>query len=226
MVQLSATRCSYIAILWVSLVSFAAITFCVASQLVFIVVSVYFVINSVRKLLVTPSYHLCQQQNYKLLYAHFTHRPCGLFWFITSESMNPFRHFDRTPRTGDRPLERPLPTRDSTAQKNMGTIIYLEGIRTHDPSFRAIQDHTNLSPRGHWHRPIVSFPRVILRWCPSARQIPSLQYTFQSQMYNLRDCCKADHSLQLRVIQETRSLRGASAKTTDATPSWRLLHPR
>jgi hypothetical protein len=56
MVQLSATRCSCIAILWVILVSFAAITLCVASQRVFIVVSVYFVIDSVRKLLDTPSY--------------------------------------------------------------------------------------------------------------------------------------------------------------------------
>jgi enhancing lycopene biosynthesis protein 2 len=36
-------------------VSFAAITLCVASQLVFIVV-VYLVIDSVRKLLDTPSY--------------------------------------------------------------------------------------------------------------------------------------------------------------------------
>jgi hypothetical protein len=45
MVQLSATRCSFIAILWVSLVSFAAITLCVASHLVFIIV-----IDSVRKL--------------------------------------------------------------------------------------------------------------------------------------------------------------------------------
>jgi hypothetical protein len=53
MIQLSATRCSCIAILWVSLVSFAAITLCVVSQRVFIVV-VYFVINSVRKLLDTP----------------------------------------------------------------------------------------------------------------------------------------------------------------------------
>jgi hypothetical protein len=44
-VQLSATRCSCIAILWVSLVSFAAITLCVASQRVFIVVSVYFVVT-------------------------------------------------------------------------------------------------------------------------------------------------------------------------------------
>jgi hypothetical protein len=54
LVQLSATRCSCIAILWVSLVSFASITLCVASQRVFIVV--YFVIDSVRKLLVIPSY--------------------------------------------------------------------------------------------------------------------------------------------------------------------------
>jgi hypothetical protein len=56
MVQFSATRCSCMAILWVSLVSFAAITLCVASQRVFIVaIVVYFVIDSVRKLLVTPS---------------------------------------------------------------------------------------------------------------------------------------------------------------------------
>jgi hypothetical protein len=55
MVQLSATRCSCIAILWVSLMSFAAITLCVASQQVFIVV-VYFVIDLTRKLLDTPSY--------------------------------------------------------------------------------------------------------------------------------------------------------------------------
>jgi len=56
LVQLSATRCSCIAIIWVSLIIFAAITLCVASQRVFIVVSVYFVIDSVRKLLDTPSY--------------------------------------------------------------------------------------------------------------------------------------------------------------------------
>jgi hypothetical protein len=54
MVQLSATRCSCITILWVSLVYFIAITLNVASQRVFIVV--YFAIDSVRKLLDTPSY--------------------------------------------------------------------------------------------------------------------------------------------------------------------------
>jgi hypothetical protein len=53
MVQLSATKCFCIAILLVSLVSFDVITPCVASQRVFIVVS--FVIDSVRKLLDTPS---------------------------------------------------------------------------------------------------------------------------------------------------------------------------
>jgi hypothetical protein len=53
MIQLPATMYSCIAVLWVSLVSFAAITLCVASQQVFIVV--YFVIDSVWKLLGTPS---------------------------------------------------------------------------------------------------------------------------------------------------------------------------
>jgi hypothetical protein len=57
MLQLSATRCSGIAILWVSLVNFATITLCVPSQRVFIVVVIiYFVVDSVRKLLDTPSY--------------------------------------------------------------------------------------------------------------------------------------------------------------------------
>jgi hypothetical protein len=56
MVQFSVTRCSYITIQSVSIVSFAAITLCVASQRVFIVLRVYFVIDSVRKLLVIPSY--------------------------------------------------------------------------------------------------------------------------------------------------------------------------
>jgi hypothetical protein len=56
MVQLSATRCSCIAILSVSVVSFAAIAPLVASQRLIPRVSVYFVIDSVPKLLVTLSY--------------------------------------------------------------------------------------------------------------------------------------------------------------------------
>jgi hypothetical protein len=56
MVQLSANRCSCIAILWVSLVSFAAISLYVASQRVIPKASIYFIIDSVPKLFGTPSY--------------------------------------------------------------------------------------------------------------------------------------------------------------------------
>jgi hypothetical protein len=56
MIQLSATGCSRIAILRVSLMNFATKTLCVASKQVFIiVVVVHFVIDSVRKLVGTPS---------------------------------------------------------------------------------------------------------------------------------------------------------------------------
>jgi hypothetical protein len=50
-VQLSAMRCRCIAVLWDSLVSFTAITLCIASEWVF----VYFV-DSVQNLLDTPLY--------------------------------------------------------------------------------------------------------------------------------------------------------------------------
>jgi len=56
MVQLSATRCGSIAIISFSLVNFAAITICVVSQGLLVVV--YFVIDSVRKLLDIPSYNI------------------------------------------------------------------------------------------------------------------------------------------------------------------------
>jgi len=45
MVKLSATRCSYIAALWASLVSFPAINLCVTSQRVFIIAVIYFVVT-------------------------------------------------------------------------------------------------------------------------------------------------------------------------------------
>jgi hypothetical protein len=83
MVHLSTTRCSCIAILWVSLVSFAVITFCVASQRVFIVV-VYFVIESVRKLLDTPSHRhdTCNYPAVTLLWWH--HWPDSEHWLNSS----------------------------------------------------------------------------------------------------------------------------------------------
>jgi len=63
MLHLSATRCSYSAVLWGILVSFDAITLSVASQRVFIVVGVNFVIDSVRKRLDTPSYVTLAHRN-------------------------------------------------------------------------------------------------------------------------------------------------------------------
>jgi hypothetical protein len=56
MAQLSATRCSCITILWVSLVRFTPITLYVASQRVIPKVSAHFFTDSVRKLLDTPTY--------------------------------------------------------------------------------------------------------------------------------------------------------------------------
>jgi hypothetical protein len=38
---------------------------------------------------------------------------------LTAETMNPFRHFDRTPWTGDRSITKPLPTQERTTQKNL-----------------------------------------------------------------------------------------------------------
>jgi hypothetical protein len=69
MVQRSATRCSCIAILWVGLVSFAAMTICVASQRVIPKVSVYFVIDSVWKLF-----------GYTLVSCYVTLRKCVTAW--------------------------------------------------------------------------------------------------------------------------------------------------
>jgi hypothetical protein len=48
MVQLSATRCSCIAILWVIIVRFAAITLCVPSQRVFIILLLLFISLSIQ----------------------------------------------------------------------------------------------------------------------------------------------------------------------------------
>jgi hypothetical protein len=69
MVQLCATRCSCISILSVSLVSFAAITLCIASQQEFIavVVVVCFVISSVQKLLDTYLYIVIHMQETETL---------------------------------------------------------------------------------------------------------------------------------------------------------------
>jgi hypothetical protein len=88
MVQLSTIQCSCIAILWVSLVSFAAVTLYVASQQVFIFVSVHFVIDSVRKLLDIPTYFIfstslhCRQMR-DLRFWWLWRFKTWFFWFVT-----------------------------------------------------------------------------------------------------------------------------------------------
>jgi hypothetical protein len=59
MVQLSVNSCSCIAILWVSLVSFAAITLCVASQQVVPNVSVYFFMTQSGNFWIHPRKYSC-----------------------------------------------------------------------------------------------------------------------------------------------------------------------
>jgi len=65
MVRFSATKYSCVAVLWTSLVSFAAIALCVVSQRVFVVVD--FVIDSVRNLLVTPTYTSTLKEGFYIL---------------------------------------------------------------------------------------------------------------------------------------------------------------
>jgi hypothetical protein len=78
MVQFSATRCRCIDILWVSLLSFAAVTLCVASQRVFVVV--YFIIDSVRKLIDTFSYYLHSLWRFGYVSRTLNDFNCGSFF--------------------------------------------------------------------------------------------------------------------------------------------------
>jgi hypothetical protein len=71
-----------------------------------------------------------QNFNFWNLWIYFGHL-VGLFW------------------RGNQPAARPLPTQDNTTQKNADTHIHASsGIRTRDPSVRAVDDSTCLRPRG------------------------------------------------------------------------------
>jgi len=45
-------------------------------------------------------------------------------------TVNPFRHFGRTPWTGDRPIARSVPIQDCTTHKRVLYIHASSGIRT------------------------------------------------------------------------------------------------
>jgi hypothetical protein len=56
---------------------------------------------------------------------------------LTSGSMNPFRHFGRTPWTGDRPIAKPLPTQERTTQKKRRhSPMFWVGFEPKVPMFR------------------------------------------------------------------------------------------
>jgi hypothetical protein len=102
-------------------------------------------------------YHLALRRMGYLLYK------CCCYWFhgwsplvcvdleLTSETVDLFRHFGRTPWMGYRPIARPRLTKDSKTQKNADTNPS-NGILTHEPSVRVIRHHTHLRPPGHWDR--------------------------------------------------------------------------
>jgi hypothetical protein len=60
-----------------------------------------------------------------------------------------------TPWTGNQPDARPLPTQDNKYRKMRTRIHAPNGIRTRDPSVRAVEYSTCIRPRGHWNWHIV-----------------------------------------------------------------------
>jgi len=78
---------------------------------------------------------------------------------LTSETMNPFRHFGRLPWMGDEPTARPQSTQDRTGQhstERLKTHIHTSSmIETYDPSVWLVQDHILLRPSSHLDWPVI-----------------------------------------------------------------------
>jgi len=53
---------------------------------------------------------------------------------LTYETMNPLKHFGRTPRMGDWPIARPLSIQDSTTQRHGCTSITQVGYESTIPA--------------------------------------------------------------------------------------------
>jgi len=66
--------------------------------------------------------------------------------------MNTYRNFGTTPWVWDRPIARPLPTRENTTQKNVDIHPCFERVRTTMSVFQRSKTKTGLTPRGHWDR--------------------------------------------------------------------------
>jgi hypothetical protein len=88
MVQLSAIRFSCVAILWVSLMSFAAITFHVASEQVIPKANIYFVVDSIRKLLFSPVCACLSSWWECLCVCTALFALCAWTWHVTDQECN------------------------------------------------------------------------------------------------------------------------------------------
>jgi hypothetical protein len=61
-----------------------------------------------------------------------------------------------TPRTGDQPVARQLPTQDNTNAEIYADLYASSGIRNHDIFVQAEEDVWCLSPRGQYDPPVRS----------------------------------------------------------------------
>jgi len=66
--------------------------------------------------------------------------------------MNAIRHFGMTGWMGDRVITKPLSTHDSTTRRNAYMHPCSSGIRTRDPSIRAVEGRKHLRLCGHRDR--------------------------------------------------------------------------
>jgi hypothetical protein len=89
----------------------------------------------------------------------------------------------RTPWASHQPVARPLPTHRTTQTQNRRThtdIDALNGIRTHDPTFRASEGNSCLRPRGHCDR-------------HSLTLTPSIMLSFRLSRFFVRALCFTHH---------------------------------
>jgi hypothetical protein len=125
--------------------------------------------NNIWKKPIARNHLYCESQggHVEAWWFSYTNFCLSSFFFIGSTaSLSPGLcfsfHFtdDRTPRTSDQPVARPLPihriTQTQNKYKHKTNIYALCGIRTHDPSFRASEDSSCLRPLDYCDRRLSS----------------------------------------------------------------------
>jgi hypothetical protein len=123
----------------------------------------------------------------------------GLFRYrINSEVMICSCTFVRTPCTGDRPIERPLPKEGDQPDKNVDKIHSSIKIRTRDPSVRAVQDQMHLSRQGQYGHAVFT----LVTWRGNEK-VPSL---FSEVIKDLQNKKSSNHWLTRlgRIVSRCR----------------------